>query len=76
MSDLSEAASRTLILEFLAEQGVSATQPAVQKLLLATSGDIYLIRQISQCCAELVQTRSVRTIRSRDVDLIIARFLR
>jgi serine phosphatase RsbU (regulator of sigma subunit) len=76
MSDLSEQASQTLILELLSEQGVSATDPAIQKLLQATCGDIYLIRKIGQSCADLVQTRSMRTVRSRDVDLITDRFLR
>src|SRR3990172_8626076 len=64
VGDLTAQASQTLILEFLAEHGVSATQPAIQKLLHATSGDIYLMRKISQWCGNHVRARSARVIRS------------
>ncbi len=76
VGDLSADDSQELILELLAEHGVSATKPAVQKLLLATSGDIFLIRGISQNCAELVHSRSSSRLRSRDVTNITDRFLR
>jgi hypothetical protein len=75
IGDLSAEASLTLILEFLADAGVNATSPAIQRLLQATCGDIYLIRKISQCCAEHVQSRADRRIHSRDVDAVTNRFL-
>ncbi|GAF78403.1 unnamed protein product, partial [marine sediment metagenome] len=72
----SESESETLILDFLRQDGISATKPAIQKLVSATSGDVYLIRQISQHCLERVRVRPSSRLRSRDVDLIINRFLR
>lgn len=75
VGDLSARHSQELILELLAENNVSATKHAVQKLLLATSGDVYLIRRISERCAELVDRRSADKLRSRDVALVIKRFL-
>jgi len=76
VGDLPEEASRTLILESLAERGVGTTRQAVQKLLQATSGDVFLIRKLSQCCADLVKSRPHLTVRSRDVAKITERFLR
>jgi len=76
IGDLSESESETLILDFLRQDGISATSPAIQKLVSATSGDVYLIRQISQHCSERVRSRPSSRLRSRDVDLIINRFLR
>lgn len=75
VGDLSESASQSLILEFLAEHGVIATRPALQKLVLAAQGDTYLMRRISQRSAELVGGRSSPLLRSRDVSLAITRFL-
>ncbi len=76
IGDLSESDSETLILDFLRQDGISATSPAIQKLVSATSGDVYLIRQISQRCSERISSRPSNRLRSRDVDLIINRFLR
>lgn len=76
IGDLSESDSETLILDFLRQDGISATSPAIQKLVAATSGDVYLIRQISQHCSERMSSRPSNRLRSRDVDLIINRFLR
>jgi serine phosphatase RsbU (regulator of sigma subunit) len=76
IGDLSTDDSHTLILDFLAEAGVDATRPAIDKLLQATSGDVYLIRQISQYCNRLVGSRSSTKLRSRDVTNVINRFLR
>ena len=76
VGDLSAEASQTLILEFLNKHSVSATHPAVQKLLRACSGDIFLIRKLSQCCVDLVAHRSTPIVRSRDVTVITDRFLR
>lgn len=76
IGDLSESDSQALIWEFLVDYGVSATQPALDKLRLATLGDTYLIRRISERCAELVLSRSAFRVRSRDVDQVTSRFLR
>jgi hypothetical protein len=76
IGDLSEDDSQTLILDFLAEEGVNATRPAIDKMLQATSGDVYLMRRISQYCTQLVQSRTSPRLRSRDVTSIINRFLR
>jgi hypothetical protein len=76
IGDLSESDSETLILDFLRQDGISATSPAIQKLVSATSGDVYLIRQISQRCSERMSLRPSNRLRSRDIDLIINRFLR
>ena len=76
VGDLSDEDSLTLIQELLAEEGISATRPALDKLLSATRGDIYLIRKISQCCAELANSHTHRQIRTRDVAFITDRFLR
>jgi serine phosphatase RsbU (regulator of sigma subunit) len=76
IGDLTESDSETLILDFLREDGVSATKPAVEKLVSATSGDVYLIRNISQHCAQRVRSRSASRLRSRDVTNVINKFLR
>jgi serine phosphatase RsbU (regulator of sigma subunit) len=76
IGDLSESDSEALIQDFLHEDGVSATRQALRKLLSATSGDVYLIRWISQRCIELIQARSAERLRSRDVTNVINKFLR
>jgi serine phosphatase RsbU (regulator of sigma subunit) len=76
VGDISDRDSRTLILEFLLEGGINATNPAVDKLRMATSGDIYLIRRISQRSLELVRSRTADRLHSRDVNTVINRFLR
>jgi serine phosphatase RsbU (regulator of sigma subunit) len=76
IGDLSEADSKALIQDFLHEDGVSATRQAVRKLLSATSGDVYLIRRISQRCTEQIQSRSAERLISRDVTNVINKFLR
>lgn len=76
VGDLSEADSEKLILEFLLENNVSATHQALQRLLLSTRGDVFLIRKISQRGAELVHGRGSERLRSRDVTTTINRFLR
>jgi serine phosphatase RsbU (regulator of sigma subunit) len=76
IGDLSENDSQALILDFLAEEGISATNPAVSKLVLSTRGDIFLIRRISQLCAQLLRSRSSNRLRTRDVNNAINRFLR
>ena len=76
IGDLSESDSETLILDFLREDGISATNPAINKLISATSGDVYLIRRISQHCTERVRFRNASRMRSRDVVYVINKFLR
>ena len=76
VEDPSEAESQELILEFLGEQGTSATRTAFQRLLHATRGDIYLIRHITSQCIELARTRSYPLLRARDVNYITAKFLK
>lgn len=76
VGDLSPSASQALIEELLAEEGVHATREAVQNLLLATSGDVFLMRKISQRCSELVRARSTNLLRSREVHSATGRFLR
>jgi serine phosphatase RsbU (regulator of sigma subunit) len=76
VGDLSEEDSQKLILEFLLENSVSATPQALHRLLLATRGDVYLIRKISQRGAELVHGRASERLSSRDVNTTINRFLR
>ncbi len=76
VGDLSEKESEALIAEFLAEYEVSATRLARERLLDSTRGDIYLIRWITQRCAQLASTRPGRLLRTRDVMFVINRYLR
>jgi serine phosphatase RsbU (regulator of sigma subunit) len=76
VGDLSANDSQEMILELLCEHNISATRPALRKLRLAASGDLYLIRKLSQSCVERLQSRSTERLRSRDVTLITDRFLR
>jgi serine phosphatase RsbU (regulator of sigma subunit) len=76
IGDLSESDSESLILDFLREGGIDATRPAIQKLVSATSGDVYLIRQISQNCTERVQSKRSGRLGSREVNYVINKFLR
>lgn len=76
VGDLSEVESHALLLEHIANHGIGVTRTATFKLLAATKGDTYLIRRITQRCAELVTTRRTRLLRSRDIDYVVNRFLR
>jgi serine phosphatase RsbU (regulator of sigma subunit) len=76
IGDLSESDSESLILDFLREGGISATRPAVHKLVSATSGDVYLIRQISQNCIERIQSKDAGRLASKEVNYVINKFLR
>ena len=76
IGDLTESDSETLILDFLREDGISATTTAVHKLVSATRGDVFLIRNISQHCTLRVRSRSASRLRSRDVTHVINKFLR
>lgn len=76
IGDLSEADSRSLINDLMAESGVSATAQALKKLLHATRGDVFLIRRICEQCAQTLATRGADRLRSRHVTDTIERFLR
>ena len=76
VGDLSKSASQALIQELFAEEVISTTNSAVQKLLEAASGDVFLMRKISQLCSQLVRSRSNGLLHSRDVTTVTNRFLR
>jgi len=76
VDDLSKEDSQALILENLQQENILATRVAMNKLLKATSGDIFLVRKLSQCCIDLANLRATRLVRSRDVAYITNRFLR
>ena len=76
VGDLSEVDSLALIEEFLTEDRIYATRPAREHLQQAASGDLYLIRRLTQRCAEIATLRNSRTLRSRDTTAIIHKFLR
>lgn len=76
IGDLSESDSRALISDLLVEYGINATRPALDRLLQATRGDVFLIHRISQRCAELLSARRNGYLRAGDVERIARRFLR
>jgi serine phosphatase RsbU (regulator of sigma subunit) len=76
IGDLSRDDSLSLMQDFLMEQEVTHTPQALKRLLLSTCGDIYLIRRISQHCAEIANQKRYGMVRSRDVTSVINRFLR
>jgi serine phosphatase RsbU (regulator of sigma subunit) len=76
VDDLSMEDSQALILENLQQENILASRVALSKLLMATSGDIFLVRKLSQCCVDLANLRSTRLVRARDVAYITNRFLR
>ena len=76
VGDLTDAESDALIVEFLAEYQAKATRQAQNRLLQATRGDIYLIRWITQRCAQVACSHADKLLRARDVAFVINRFLR
>ncbi len=76
VDDLSIDDSRALILENLQQENILTTRVALDRLLRSTSGDIFLVRKLSQCCIDLANLRENRLVRSRDVAFITNRFLR
>ena len=68
--------SQQLINEYLYEHGINPTKPAIDRLLQATCGDIYLIHRISQRCVKIAKSRPDSRLRSKDVNAIVDRFLR
>ncbi len=75
IDDLSSADSLAMILEYLAENGVNATRPAIERLHQATCGDLFLIRKLCQDAVDLTNARRNRQLRVRDVDTLINHFL-
>ncbi|MGW8251959.1 MAG: hypothetical protein ACWGO1_15065, partial [Anaerolineales bacterium] len=76
IGDFSEDASRSLVDEYLALGGVSATRKAHQRLLEAASGDHFLIRTICQRCVELACTTNPPRLRARMVKRVVRKFSR
>lgn len=76
IGDLSESDSEAMILDLLREEGVYATKPAINKLVSATSGDVYLIHRISQHCIERIRARNANRLSSRDVQFVLNKFLK
>jgi hypothetical protein len=75
VGDLSEDQSRALIAEYLETKGVSYTLQAQQRLLDATSGDTYLIRQLCQRCVEAIDQKSNLRLGVRTVNRVTRTFL-
>jgi serine phosphatase RsbU (regulator of sigma subunit)/type II secretory pathway predicted ATPase ExeA len=75
VGDLSRSDSRALIAERIAAGGIAVSRRAKRRLVRATSGDPYLIRQLCQRCADHSRTTAQR-LRARDVKRIVRRFLR
>jgi len=76
IGDLTEKESTSLIQEYMEARHVNVTRQAKDRLLRATNGDHYLIREICQRCADLVRaTKSVR-LSAGKVDQITSEFLR
>lgn len=76
IGDLNDHQSRELIGAFLNEFGVLGTRQAVDQLLAATQGDVYLIRKLTENGANLVRERHEPRLRARDVNNLVRRFLR
>ena len=76
VGDLSEDQSHALIAEYLESKGVSYTKQAQQRLLEATSGDTYLIRQLCQRCVEVIDQKPNQRLSARTVNRVTRSFLR
>ncbi len=75
IGDLSREQSRDLIAEFMALEGTDYTKQAFNKLLEATQGDAYLIRQLSQACIETSQRAVSTRLTARQVSATTRTFL-
>ena len=76
IGDLNADQSQELITAFLGEFGIQATRQAIQALMHATQGDVFLIRKLTQNGAKLVSGRTESRLRTRDVHNLVHRFLR
>jgi serine phosphatase RsbU (regulator of sigma subunit) len=76
VGDLSEKQSRDLIAEYLAAEGVDFTRQAQERMLSATRGDAYLIRELCQRCVEAVPTAPNPRLGAKNVNRVTRAFLR
>ncbi|MGD8398722.1 MAG: PP2C family protein-serine/threonine phosphatase, partial [Anaerolineae bacterium] len=75
VGDLSEGESAALIADQLSAAGLSVSGRAREGLLLATSGDPFLIRRICEGCAEAAIQEAAPRLRLRTVRRVIHAFL-
>ncbi len=75
VGDLSKAESAALIDEQVAAAGLQASEKARHRLLQATSGDPYLIREICQRCFETLAAEPSPRLRGRTVRKVTREFL-
>ena len=76
IGDLDGRQSRELIEAFFERLKVRPTRQAVEKLLAAAAGDLYLIRTLVNHGARMVRDRSDPRLRARDVRRMVRRFLK
>lgn len=76
IGDLNENQSRELFCAFLNRLKIGATRPAVDRMMAAAQGDVYLLRRLVIHGSELVGERVDARLRARDVRLLVRRFLR
>ena len=76
IGDLTETESSALIQEYLGSEGIHITRHARQKLLAATNGDHFLIREICERCVDLVNITNSKRLSAGKVDQITSEFLR
>jgi energy-coupling factor transporter ATP-binding protein EcfA2 len=76
VGDLSAEESSALIAEQVTASGFTASGRARRRLLRATRGDPYLIRNICQRCVDAVQEESSVRLRGRVVRRVVRDFLR
>ena len=75
VGDLTEEQSQALIAEYLESKGVSCTRQAQQRLLSATSGDTYLIRQLCQRCVQVIDQKPNSRLGAGTVNRVTRAFL-
>jgi hypothetical protein len=76
VGDLTEEQTEALVAEELAAEGISLTERARRRLVRATHGDPYLIRQLCQRGVDLARTTSPPRLRGRNVKELVREFLR
>jgi serine phosphatase RsbU (regulator of sigma subunit) len=76
VGDLSEKQSRDLIAEYLAAEEVGFTRQAQERLLSATSGDAYLIRELCKRCVEAVSPDPNPRLGAKNINRVTRAFLR
>jgi len=76
VGDLSESQSAALIAELLEAKDITISRRAQRRLLLATNGDPFLIRQVCRWCIEVTRSTSSRRLRGKSVKHVMHEFLR